>query len=96
MTKKVDANLLDAFLGEYVVILLRDVNAQVQTEEGAIATIPLVAEGEVLDYNGEFIMLSIDNKQQTSLVSLDSIVKIDTSNGPAMNFFDKPGPGDYN
>jgi hypothetical protein len=96
MTKKVDANLLDAFLGEYVVILLRDVNTQVQTEEGAIATIPLVAEGEVLDYNGEFIMLSIDNKQQTSLVSLDSIVKIDTANGPAMNFFDKPSPGDYN
>jgi hypothetical protein len=96
MTKKVEANLLDAFLGEYVVILLRDVSTQVQTEEGAIATIPLVAEGEVLDYNGEFIMLSIDNKQQTSLVSIDSIVKIDTSNGPAMSFFDKPGPGDYN
>ena len=86
---KTKASLLDAFLGEFVIMFLQNVDTTVDTEEGT-ATIPLALEGIVYDYDERFVLIGTEDKSAYSLVNLNCICKIDTVNEAEEHKKDNP------
>lgn len=95
MGTKKQTSLLDHFLGEEIVLFVKDMDSEVQTEEGQ-ALIPLVCEGFFKDYDESFIMLTDEYETSFCLVAINSIVKIDNKANLVMNPIDKVDPGQMN
>ena len=98
MTKAASrSNLLKEFLGEMVLIFLKDMNTQISTDEG-VADVPLMVEGILRDYDDSFLLISDENEVTFSLVSMSCVGKIDMADNVADSMKDpnRPKPSEMN
>ena len=75
MVSKDTRELLDDFIGEEVSIIT-DMRSVVQTENGEMAEIPYVIEGNFLDYDGEYLLVGSDEDAAPELINKARIISV--------------------
>jgi hypothetical protein len=82
---KIRTDMLKEFLNEYVTIFMTGLNTQAQSAEGDLLDVPMVAEGLLVDYDINYLMISDAGGTIYSLINHDCIGKIDIGE-PVMEF----------
>ena len=90
-------SLLEEFLGDNVLVSIKDMDVNVSTEEGE-GIAPMMLQGVFVDFDDTFILLSDEGKTTYSLVNINSIAKIDIINAVMEEMLnpDRPKVGEMN
>jgi hypothetical protein len=94
MTKK--QPLLSQFLGDSILVFLSEFDQDIQTEDGGVATVPMVLQGVLVDIDDNFILLGDETNGGFSLVAISHIGKIDTINEATKDIIGKIDKGSMN
>ncbi len=62
-----------------VTVFVTGFDTDVQTEDG-VATVPMVLQGILVDYDEQFLLLGDNENGQFSMVNFNNVCKIDTVN----------------
>lgn len=77
LPKPIRTSLIEEFLGDNVLVSVKDMDVNISTEEGE-GVAPMMLQGILVDYDSRFILLSDNTETSFSLINIDSVVKIDT------------------
>lgn len=84
-------SIIETFVGKIIIVVLKGVS--LSDEHGET---PMVCEGVLFDFDDKFILIGNEHKTAFSLLSYDSIVKIDLIDESEMAMMEKPDPSEMN